>query len=183
MQARDIGAKLQSLTTSRFLSQAMTKRHLAAILLAAALSGCAATPRLDTSAVDLSLTPLAAAARDPAPAGTVHWGGRIIAVRTVDDTTELEVLSYPLTSGGSVETGGASDGRFIAVRDGFVDPLVYAEGHTVTVVGRIDGFREGRVGEQPFRWPVIKVADMAPAPEKQPGGVVPFFSIGVGIGF
>ncbi|KAA3621005.1 MAG: hypothetical protein DWQ08_14770 [Proteobacteria bacterium] len=159
----------------------MKRASLILLAAALALTGCASQPLVDRGAVDLEASPEQAAAKETA-AGTVNWGGRIIALRSVGETTEFEILSYPLGSGGRPDTGGASDGRFIAVRDGFVDPLIYDEGRVVTLIGRIESFRDGTVGEQSYRWPVVKVLEIAPAPEPRRQRVTPFFSIGVGIG-
>ncbi len=159
------------------------KRILWIAAVVALVAGCASQPLVDRSAVDVKLPPQQLAEQEPVPAGTVNWGGRIIEVRTVDETTELEILSFPLSSSGRPHTDRDSDGRFIAVREGFVDPLIYAKGRTVTVVGRLASLREGNIGEQSFRWPVVKVTEMAPVAGQQRGGVTPFFSIGVGFGF
>lgn len=161
----------------------MFTRRTAALLLAALLAGCAATPSLDRSTVDLDIAPREVASSESMPEGTVNWGGRIVAIRTVDESSEIEVLSFPLTSTGRPDTRRDSDGRFIAVREGFVDPLVYGPGRAVSVVGRIMSRREGSVGDAPFTWPVVAVVDMAPVEEHRPAGVTPYFSIGVGIGF
>lgn len=151
------------------------------IVLAIAVTGCASQPLVDRSSVDLDAPP-DEVAQTRAVGATVSWGGRIIEIRTAGDATELEILSYPLTTDGRPDTERASNGRFIAIRNGFVDPLVYDEGRTVTVVGRVEELRDGSIGEQSYRWPVVSVREMAPAPERRRQEVVPFFSIGVGIG-
>lgn len=152
------------------------------LLLTLALGGCATAPLVDRSAVDLELAPQQVAEQPGDPSGTVNWGGRIIDVRSVDEHTELEILSYPLSSSGRPDTERASNGRFIAVHAGFVDPLVYGTGRTVTLVGTLTGYRDGSIGTQAYRWPVVSVRQIAPAPERRREPVTPFFSIGVGIG-
>ena len=156
---------------------------LCAAWLLAILSGCASKPLVDRNLVDLTLSPEQVSQRDALPVGTVNWGGRIIAVRNAGETSEIEVLSYPVSGNGRPDTQRASDGRFIAVKTGFVDPLIYDEGRTVTIVGTLKEYRDGNIGSQTYRWPVITAIDIAPAPERAPERVTPFFSIGVGVGF
>ncbi len=157
-----------------------------ALLLAAALlaAGCAGQGAVNRDAVSVDAPPRDVAAGEHAGA-TVNWGGRIIEIRSVDERSEIEVLSFPLDRGGRPLGDRDSDGRFIAVREGFVDPLVYDKDRFVTVVGRIESVRSGTINGQDFRWPVLSVIEMAPAPppaQRGSGGVTPFFSIGVGIG-
>lgn len=160
------------------------KRFHSIVAITALLAGCASQPLVDRTGVDASVAPQQVAEGGAVAEGTVNWGGRVIEIRTVDESTELEILSFPLSGSGRPDTAGDSDGRFIAVREGFVDPLVYDKGRTVTVVGRLAGVREGTIGEQAYRWPVITVSDMAPVSESsRGGGATPFFSIGVGFGF
>jgi outer membrane lipoprotein len=148
-----------------------------------ALAGCASKPLVDRTGVDVTMSPQQVSEASGMPVGTVNWGGRIIAVRNAGEATELEILSYPLRGNGRPDTGRASDGRFIAVKTGFVDPLVYDQGRTVTIVGTLREYRDGQIGEQAYRWPVITATQIAPAPEPAPERVTPFFSIGVGVGF
>ncbi len=39
----------------------------------------------------------------------------------------------------------------------FLDPAVYAPGRRITVVGEVVGEEERKIGEVPYRYPVIKV--------------------------
>ena len=65
----------------------------------------------------------AAATGQTAPTGArrVEWGGTIIAVSNQRDSTELEVLAYPLTADGRPDVAAPSSGRFVAVRPGFLE--------------------------------------------------------------
>ncbi|GJL83527.1 MAG: hypothetical protein DHS20C01_31610 [marine bacterium B5-7] len=152
------------------------------LIAALLLVGCASSSRLDVSQVSLDLSPEAVTNQATSPEGTVNWAGRIVEVRTLNDAVELEVLSFPILSSGQPDTLAASNGRFIAIKDGFVDPLVFDTGRVLSLTGTLDGIRYGQIGEQPFRWPVVRIIEMVPASERQKQRILPYFSIGVGIG-
>jgi outer membrane lipoprotein len=183
MRRNPARSKLAVIRDTLFKNIVMRVHFFIVIAATAVLSACAGRPLVDLAQVDVNLSPQQLTESDPAPMGTVNWGGRIIELRSVGESSEFEILSYPPDSSGRPDTQRASDGRFIAVLQGFVDPLVYDEGRTVTIVGRIDGYRDGTVGEQAFRWPVVSVIEIAPAPERPRERVTPMFSIGVGFGF
>jgi outer membrane lipoprotein len=97
----------------------------------------------------------------------VRWGGSIIAVRNLPQSTEIEVLSRPLDGAGEPRAEADGGGRFIARVPGFIDPAEYAKDRLLTVVGLIDGVETRDVGEYPYRYPVIGVSSryLWPAPE------------------
>lgn len=146
------------------------------------LSGCVPGALIDRSGVDLDMTPQQVSLLQAAPEGTVNWGGRIIDIRSAGESTELEILGFPLSRSGVPDSDRDSEGRFIAVRDGFVDPLVFDKGRLITVVGRLSDIRDGYIDGRGYRWPVLLIVDLAPVPEQRRRGIVPFFSIGIGIG-
>lgn len=101
-----------------------------------------------------AITPDAAARAAPT-ATDVRWGGKIIKVEPKADSTCFEILGRPLDSSARPSTRGASDGRFIACRDGFYDPEVFEPGKDVTVVGRLTGNQQGKVGEFEYTYPHV----------------------------
>jgi outer membrane lipoprotein len=117
----------------------------------------------------------------------VRWGGRIVQVRNLRERTLIEVLGLPLDRDGRPQSGASPQGRFIVERAGFLEPHLYAENRLLEVEGRLDGFTDGRVGEAPYRYPVV-VADRlrlwdGPAPGHAGGpSVVPRVGIGIGTG-
>ena len=153
------------------------------LLLALALAGCAAG--LQTrSAADTSP---AAVAADPArfQGQRAEWGGQIVAVHNLRNRTELEVLAYPLSSGGRPASAGTPLGRFIAVRSGFLEPADFAPGRLVTVSGVIGPPREGSVGEARYLYATLSAENLRVWDSSypyQPSGVYPFGTIGVGVG-
>jgi outer membrane lipoprotein len=145
-------------------------------------SGCAPVALVDRGSVDLDLTPLEVSSIESLPEGRVNWGGRIIRMEASGESTELEILGFPLKTSGIPDTDRASAGRFIALHQGFIDPLVYHKNKVVTMVGTLSGIRQGTIDGQDYRWPILRIEEMAPVTEQRSRGVVPFFSIGIGIG-
>jgi len=95
----------------------------------------------------------------------VRWGGSIIAVRNLSDSTEIEVLSRPLDGDGEPRADADGAGRFIARVTGFVDPAEYAKDRLLTVLGLVAGIETREVGEYPYRYPLIAVSSRYLWPE------------------
>lgn len=70
---------------------------------------------------------------------TVIWGGSIIRTVNTKEGTSIWILQAPLDMRDKPEDALASQGRFIAVTDRRLDPLVFAKGMLVTVAGKLNG--------------------------------------------
>lgn len=165
-----------------------------AVALLLLLGGCASPP-IETevgAGVPSTGGPVGAIADDGSRAGgfedeaadaggRVLWGGTIVGARNLDDGTELEVLAYPLDRRQRPMTGRPAAGRFLILSDDYLETLDYAAGRLVTVLGARAGMREGRVGEAPYDYPVVRAESLhlwrPDAP--QPSG--PRFGIGIGV--
>jgi outer membrane lipoprotein len=150
-------------------------------LAAVVLAGCAAGPPRDPAA---EAGPAAAVA-DPVrfQGQRAEWGGQIVAVSNLRNRTELEVLAYPLDSGGRPRPSGRPMGRFIVVRGGFLEPSDFAPGRLVTVSGLVGPVREGTVGEARYRFATLSGERLRLwGDEQAPSGPVPFGTVGFGIG-
>ena len=87
------------------------------------LIGCATVSKLDVSRVNSLATPNEVARQpDSAIGKTVQWGGEIIAVINRQDSTEVQVLAYPLYSDGSPNRELDPTGRFLVVYRGYLEP-------------------------------------------------------------
>lgn len=84
-----------------------------------------------------------------------RWGGRIVAVENKKDVSEIEVVFFPESSVGKPRIGEESGGRFKAVVDGFVDPLVFEQNRLITVVGEVGNAQTGIIGEQNYTYPTL----------------------------
>ncbi|MCW8092544.1 Slp family lipoprotein [Alteromonas sp. ASW11-130] len=135
-------------------------RHAVA-LFALLLSGCAMVPNQIKVPDD---TPLISYSRSVTGGETVkgsmaRWGGIIVNVENKSQKTFVEVAHFPLNHYGKPVTNENTVGRFKARINGFVDPIMFEEGRTVTFVGRLDVPMSGMVGEQPYIYPTLAVDD------------------------
>jgi len=90
----------------------------------------------------------------------VRWGGTIASVMNrADGSTLLEIVSRPLYSGGRPIHDDRSEGRFLALLDGFLDPEIVTAGRDMTVLGRLTGKTTGKVGESDYAFPVVLISD------------------------
>lgn len=87
--------------------------------------------------------------------GKARWGGKIVSVVNKKEVSEIEVVFFPENSFGKPKTGMPSAGRFKAVVEGFVDPLVFEEGRLITVVGEVSESQVGIIGEQEYIYPTL----------------------------
>ncbi|WP_218355287.1 Slp family lipoprotein [Alteromonas lipotrueiana] len=90
---------------------------------------------------------------------TARWGGVIAGVENKPEKTFIEIVHFPLNSYGRPNTSEETIGRFKVKIDGFVDPIVFEEGRSVTFLGSVDKPITGMVGEQPYTFPAVKARD------------------------
>ncbi|MEN1727916.1 MAG: Slp family lipoprotein, partial [Pseudomonadota bacterium] len=69
------------------------------------------------------------------------------------ERTILVVASFPLDSSDLPEWTEEAGVRLIAEQGGFLEPLTFAPGRFVTLMGRIDGTEQRAVGEFDYRHP------------------------------
>jgi len=149
------------------------------------LAGCAGTAPNDATPGLARVPPDTVVADVPRYQGQrLEWGGQIVAVHNLHNRTELEVLAFPLSSAGRPDPTATPQGRFLAVRGGFLEPADYAPGRLVTVSGVVGPAREGTVGEARYLYPTISAEVLRLWDLEPPGysGPVPFGTIGIGVG-
>lgn len=119
-------------------------RGIGITLAAVLLGACAGYPTLDTTGVDSALIPESALTQPGLAVGrTVLWGGGVIALRRVGETSEVEVQAYPLRESQRPDDRAPPIGRFVVVWPGALDPQEFAQGRRLTVRGRLDTGRPG----------------------------------------
>jgi len=152
------------------------------LTLAALLGACAGAPAFDTEGVDRALTPAMAAADAAARGRRVQWGGVIVAASNLKDSSQLEVLAYPLTDGGAPDIKHEALGRFLLLRPGYLETVDFAPGRAVTAVGTIQETRRLRIdaGEQAV--PVLSAGQLQLWPRDYDSTPQLHFGIGVSIG-
>ena len=150
------------------------------------IAGCASSPdSCRTPIGERGLTPSVAAEREDAIGQAITWGGTLVGSRNLADSTELEVLAFPLDSCGRPRTEDDPLGRFIIRRPGYLETADLRPGGDVTASGRIIAISEGRIGDAGYRFPVLEDANPKVWAERSPSsysGVRPWISIGVGGG-
>jgi outer membrane lipoprotein len=155
------------------------------LLAAAALAGCASNPFADRMPPDLdrSITPQQAVKEaGPLHGKPVLWGGTIVTVHNLKDSTEVAVLAYPLDDSAFPKVSQQATGRFIIRVNRFIDPVDYAAGRLVSVLGHLDGVQDGKIGDAPYTFAVVQADDLHLwRPGESPSTHV-LFGIGVGIG-
>jgi outer membrane lipoprotein len=97
----------------------------------------------------------------------VRWGGVIVNTQNKDNTSRLVIVAFPLNDDGEPRVSDQSSGRFIAIADEFLEPLVYSSDREITVVGTLQGTETLDIGEFPYQYPVVKVEHSYLCPVKQ----------------
>jgi outer membrane lipoprotein len=114
----------------------------------------------------------------------LEWGGAIVDSHNLPDTTEFQILAFPLRNNGQPNTGASPTGRFIAVVKGYQETADYPTGRQVTLSGRLQGIRQGKVGEAAYRFPVLEANEIMrwPITGQSSGRSAVRFGIGAGSG-
>ena len=130
-------------------------RYFIALSVVAVLAGCATGGDCQAPVGDTQLTPTIAAASEESVGRYQTWGGLLVEARNLEESTELEIVGYPLNRCGRPDTGAGPVGRFILVQQGYLETADLKPGRKVTATGRISGIRKGRVGETDYRFPIL----------------------------
>lgn len=89
---------------------------------------------------------------------TVMIGGTVIRAKRTGAGTELEVLQLPSAKDGpSTEDRLQSEGRFLAMREAFLDPASLPEGTPITVIGTVTGETTRQLDESDYTYPILDV--------------------------
>ena len=115
--------------------------------------------------------------RDPAAfkGARVIVGGEILTTQPKPGQTEIELLARRLRDDDTPERSDRSPGRLLVRSPDFLDPAVYAQGRRITVIGTVTGDEERKVGELPYRYPVIAVERIRLWPQEiDYGGYYPY---------
>lgn len=88
----------------------------------------------------------------------VRWGGVILDIENKGESSELSIVAFPLNEDGEPQVSDQSSGRFIAVVDTFLEPLVYSRDRVITVKGNLLRTETRVVDEFPYQYPVVQVA-------------------------
>lgn len=152
---------------------------LLAILL---LTGCATSP-VAIKGIEVSgYGPAHVLTGESIPGDRVVWGGRIVATENLPGYTELIVASYPLDRADRPRYRQPAGVRFVLFQDGFLEPLDWAPGRYITVLGVVEGIEERTTGEFVHAHPVLRAENLHLWPrDPTQWRTQTAFSIGVGI--
>lgn len=124
---------------------------------AAALSACTAVP----TQLEGVYTEISPARVEPGVYGsTVRWGGVILDARNKENQTCFEILSRDLSKYLRPLVEDSTAGRFIACKEGFYDPEVFAKGRELTVTGQIRNMEVRQIDEFNYRYAVLDVSNL-----------------------
>jgi len=158
---------------------------LRCVALGAALLGIAAC----ATPVFKDAPPVSPAPREIAAAperyhdAAVVWGGKIIAVDNLADTTAVQVVAYPLDRAQRPDTRVLSQGRFVLVLPGYAEALDYPPGRWLSVRGHVVGSEIHRINEQDVVHPLVRSDEVHVWPREFPDEHGHWtFGVGVGVG-
>jgi outer membrane lipoprotein len=86
---------------------------------------------------------------------TVILGGYILETQNSTDKSIVKVLQAPLGSGETPKSKDMSEGRFIILKKGFLDPEIYQKDRKITVAGTIAGITIEKVNN--FAQPYLEI--------------------------
>lgn len=120
--------------------------------------------------------PSVAQAREQADAyqsQRVRWGGVILDTENKHDASWLTIVAFPLDDEGEPRDSNQSTGRFIAIVDEFLEPMVYNSDRQITVIGSLLRTETLKIGEFPYEYPVVQVEHYYLWPPKpEPANIV-----------
>lgn len=153
--------------------------YIASLML---LAACAQSPVATDTGTIASVGPAHVLAEEGHEGSMVVWGGRIVTIENLADHTELTVVSLPLDRADRPRINAEAGVRFMVIEQGFIEPMQFAPGRYVTVLGRVEGLAEREVGEYLYEHPVIEAEQIHlwPVDTTRWQGS-PRFNIGVGI--
>jgi outer membrane lipoprotein len=112
-------------------------------------------------------------------------GGEVLHAKRVPEGTVLEILQLPLSQGKPVGERSASQGRFLAVQQSFLDPATLTDATRVTLVGQVAGVKTQQLDETAHTYPFLQIKDLKVwPPETDPYGprTGPRFGVSIGGG-
>lgn len=152
------------------------------LLCALLVAGCASSPKVATDA-ERGITPTEAVSQELSGSATLlQWGGVIVETRNLSETTELQILAYPLNSSGRPEVSDSPTGRFIVQKPGYLESVDYRKGRQVTATGKLTEKRAGKVGEAAYTFPVLLTDELVLWPEQSTRKANPRVNFGLGVG-
>ncbi len=131
-------------------------------------AGCASTPDPIRDAPDGPPPGVVREAPEDYVGQRVRWGGTIAEIDNAVDHTLVYVVARELHDSGRPTRNDASTGRFVAVLEGFHDPVILAPGRELTAVGELQEATRATVGEFDYLYPVVRAELHRLWPRREP---------------
>jgi outer membrane lipoprotein len=104
----------------------------------------------------------------------VLLGGILVKTVNRKEGTLLEVYQTEISRRGKPKKLDESEGRFLALYEGFLDSAIFREGREVTIAVIVKGEQTMRLGEIDYRYPYLLVKDIYLWQEERPGMYAPY---------
>lgn len=152
-----IMAKRNLSLADRFKCSVVTM--LAIAIVSGCSSGPAVIPEELESRIDQSVSfQQIHAAPTSYPGRMVLLGGEILSAKRMSNGTQFEVLQLPVSEDNPpAEQRTESQGRFLAIHRGEIDPAAMPPGTRVTLVGEVTGETIQQLDDSEYRYPTIEV--------------------------
>ena len=91
---------------------------------------------------------------------TVLISGIILGSKNTKKGTLIEILQKPADMQGRPKDVDESDGRFLALYDGYLDTAIYSRGRNAVVAGEVKGKRILPLDEIEYAYPLISIKEI-----------------------
>ena len=135
-------------------------KGLVCIVLVALTSACSVVPETLVVNDEANLADFERTQQNPLlnKGKQARWGGIIASTKVLKNTTEVEVVNFPLSSSAKPRQSKMSTGRFKLIYVGLLDPVIFKQGRSITAVGQVSDSLQGKIGEQDYQYPVINAS-------------------------
>ncbi len=144
------------------------------------LTACAASP-FNMEGINRTISPAQTLDDKTLLNSKVIWGGMIIETRNFENSSQIELLNYPLDGDGEPIRSAQPQGRFLIKHNGFLEPAQYASGRWFSALGTVQTSQSGKIGEADYRYPVMKASQLHIWPESSDSGTNTSFHFGIGV--
>ena len=104
----------------------------------------------------------------------VLLGGVIVNTINKEEGTLLEVYQTRLDSEGKPTDTDRSEGRFLALYEGYLDSEIYKQGRQVTIAGTVKGAKAQMLGEIEYHYPYLLVKEIHLWKKEEPVAYEPY---------
>ena len=102
-------------------------------------------------------------------------GGVIVKTTNKAEGTLIEIYQTRLDSSNRPVDVDVSQGRFLALYDGFLDSKIYRPGRKITVIGLVQGEKILQLDEIPYHYPFVKIVKLLLFQEERQPPYPPYY--------